>query len=107
MSVEIDGFDELEDLMDEIAVRMENPERALTKGAIYLTGLIKELAPVRTGNLRDSYNYDVDNKQAIVGSPVEYAPYVEVTRPHVRPAVDNNEDNIVKVIVEDIFSGLE
>lgn len=106
MSVELHGFEEFEDLMSELENRIENPEKALTKGAIYLTGLIKELAPVDTGQLRDSYDYTVENKQAECGSPVEYAPYAENKRPHVRPAVDNNEDSIVNVIVEDLFGGL-
>ena len=36
-------------------------------------------APIDTGALRDSYMYDVlDNRHVRVGSPLEYAPFVEL-----------------------------
>ena len=41
---------------------------------------IRETVPVDTGALRDSYMKDVDaaNKRLRVGSPLEYAPFVEL-----------------------------
>ena len=41
---------------------------------------IKDLVPIETGALRDSYIVDVDERAQVVhvGSPLEYAPYVEL-----------------------------
>jgi len=39
----------------------------------------RDAAPVDTGALRDSYMHDVtDNRHVRVGSPLEYAPFVEL-----------------------------
>lgn len=42
-------------------------------------GHVKERVPIDTGALRDSYMRDiVDNRHVRVGSPLEYAPFVEL-----------------------------
>lgn len=57
----------------------ENEERALTAVGIYIRGEAQVRAPVDTGNLRDSIDYRVmdSRKSVIIGTNVEYAPYVE------------------------------
>ena len=52
------------------------------------------LTPVDTGNLRGSITAQEDGQSAIVGTNVEYAPYVEYgtfkssPQPYMRPAID-------------------
>lgn len=58
----------------------------------------KELTPVRTGNLRNSISHKVDDsdKAAVIGTNVEYAPYVELgtrkqqPKPYLRPAIEDH-----------------
>ena len=58
----------------------------------------KELCPVDTGNLRNSITHTVDeeNLVAYLGTPVEYATYVEMgtsrmkAQPYIRPAFENH-----------------
>lgn len=62
--------------------------------------------PVLTGNLRDSYFYKIleDGLTVRVGTTVDYAPHVEfgtekqMKQPHLRPAVFENENNIIKLL---------
>lgn len=57
----------------------------------------KQLAPVDTGNLRNSITHrQLDGDTEIVGSAVEYAPYQELgtrkmkAQPYLRPAIENH-----------------
>lgn len=57
----------------------------------------KQLAPVDTGNLRNSITHQqVDENTEAIGTNVEYAPYQELgtrrTKPHpfLRPAAENH-----------------
>ena len=54
--------------------------RALTKCGLTGEGYAKRLAPVDTGNLRNSISHTVDDseKAAYIGTNVEYAAYVEL-----------------------------
>lgn len=58
----------------------------------------------RTGNLRQHLTHDRDGDTAIIGSPTEYAPYVEFgtrrmsPRPFMKPAVQNHIDEYKKII---------
>jgi len=68
----------------------------------YVRGEIVVRAPVDTGNLRNSYDYRIDtnNDEITWGTPVEYAPYVEMgtykqsEQPHFRPSVEENMSKI-------------
>lgn len=79
-------------------------KKALTSAALLVHGDANLLAPVDTGNLRASLNYEVSNDFALVGTPVEYAPYVEMgtsrmsAQPYLRPALDNRIRDITKLI---------
>jgi HK97 gp10 family phage protein len=54
-----------------------NIEKALTNSALLVEASAKSKAPVQTGELRSSITHQVDGNEAIVGSNLEYAPYVE------------------------------
>lgn len=58
----------------------EAAARALEKCGLTAEGYAKRLAPVETGNLRNSITYQVDESElaAYIGTNVEYAPYVEL-----------------------------
>ena len=65
----------------------------------------KELCPVRTGTLRRSIFHDIDKdkNQAMIGSNVEYAPYVELGthkwegKPFLRPALERSVAAIKRI----------
>ena len=71
-------------------------------------GYAKKLAPVDTGNLRNSITHTVDDGEpaAYIGTNVEYAPYVCLgtihmkAQPFLKPAVAANA-NIYRKIIED------
>lgn len=59
----------------------------------------KQLAPVDTGRLRNSITHQqYDESTEIIGTNVEYAPYVELgtkrqkAKPYLRPAAENHAD---------------
>lgn len=72
----------------------------------FVEGEAKLRCPVDTGNLRDSIKYRVDESEAavIIGTNVEYAPYVEFgtakmqAQPYLRPAVIENKEQIMKIL---------
>lgn len=66
----------------------------------------KMLCPVDTGNLRNSITHQrTGPKEEVIGSNVEYAPYVELgtkkmkSRPFLRPAAENHAAEY-KAIIE-------
>lgn len=71
----IDNSKEVLTAMEEAALR------ALEKCGLVAEGYAKKLCPVDTGNLRNGITHTVDDgdeKAAYVGSPSEYAAYVEL-----------------------------
>lgn len=72
-------------------------QRALKSIGMQAEGYAKALCPVDTSNLRNSIANDDDGESTVViGTNVEYAPYVEygtskmAERPYLRPAVENH-----------------
>ena len=66
----------------------------------------KELCPVDTGRLRNSISHaQMDEKAEVIGSNVEYAPFVELgtrkmaAKPYLRPAAENHSTEY-KAILE-------
>ena len=51
--------------------------RALEKCGLVAEGYSKKLAPVDTGNLRNSISHEVVENSAYIGTNTEYAPYME------------------------------
>lgn len=77
---------------DKILKMIENGVlRRILEIAVQIEGKLREKAPIgATGNLRQSFNTKIleDGKIIEIGSPLEYASYVEFgTRPH-RPPFD-------------------
>ena len=92
-----------------------------------VTGYAQDICPVDTGRLRDSithaYNDDGNQVTLLVGTNVEYAPYVELGhkqqpgryvprigkrlvrswvpgKPFLRPAIENHLTEISKLIID-------
>jgi len=77
-------------------------------------GEAKLQSPYQTGTLRNSITGRVEGEQGIVGTNVEYAPYMEYgtkftkAQPFLRPALDNNKKNLLNLfskIFKRYFSG--
>ena len=68
--------------IDSIILKLENLEnfdvsKALEKACFIVENTAKALVPVDTGNLRNSITHEVYGNEGVVGTNVEYAPYVE------------------------------
>jgi len=50
--------------------------KSLEKACLLVENSAKEKAPVNTGNLRNSITYEVEGDTGIIGTNLEYAPYV-------------------------------
>ena len=76
-------------------------------------GYAKKLAPVDTGNLRNSITHDVDDGEpaAYIGTNVEYAPYVCLgtihmkAQPFLKPAVADHANEYRKIIENELKNG--
>lgn len=80
------------------------------KTALTICGLMAEryakaLCPVDTGRLRNSITHQMDGKTLMVGTNVEYAPYVELgtsknkgPRPYIRPSIENHLNQYANII---------
>ena len=90
---------------------------ALLKGletcGLLAEGYAKKLAPVDTGNLRNSITHDVDDGEpsAYIGTNVEYATYQELgtihmkAQPFLKPAVNDHKDEYRKIIENELKNG--
>lgn len=109
--------------------------RALERCGMKAEGYAKDLAPVDTGNLRNSITHEVDGNTVYIGTNVEYAPYVELgtgkyypggrptpwayqddngvwhwtagnpAKPFIKPAVEDHK-RTYRNIIEDELKGL-
>ena len=57
----------------------------LDKIGFAVEGKAKELCPVDTGRLHSSIQHKVDGNSVVIGTNVEYAPYVEFMAPLEHP----------------------
>ena len=85
-------------------------EEQLARAAEIIGGMAeshaKEACPVDTGNLRNSITHATEDSghTVVIGSDVEYAPYVELgtvkmsPRPYLRPAIENHIPEYQSVI---------
>lgn len=75
----------------------------LQVAALLVERKAKELCPVKTGTLRRSITRVIERRRAIVGSNVEYAPFVEMgtskmtARPYLRPALEACRNEIKRI----------
>ena len=100
--VKITGLGELEKKLKRLSdvARTDAKQEALYTSSILVQGDATLNAPVDTGNLRSSIDYEVSSDDADIFTPVEYAMKVEFNQPYLRPALDNNRGNIVKLFAD-------
>ena len=87
--------------------------RGLETCGLVAEGYAKKLAPVDTGNLRNSITHDVDDGEpaADIGTNVEYAPYQELgtihmaAQPFLKPAVAEHANEYRKIIEKELKNG--
>ena len=76
-------------------------------------GYAKKLAPVDTGNLRNSITHQVDDGEpaAYIGTNVEYAPYQELgtihikAQPFLKPSVADHANEFRKIFENELKNG--
>ena len=108
MSIEI--HDNSEEIANEIKSALL---RGLETCGLVAEGYAKKLAPVDTGNLRNSITHTVDDGEpaAYIGTNVEYAPYVCLgtihmkAQPFLKPAVAANANTYRKIIEKELKHG--
>ena len=91
---------------DDILESLENQaSRAMRIIGGMAEGYAKEYCPVDTGNLRNSItNNQEDAYTVVIGTNVEYAPYVELgttrarEQPFLRPAIENHKHEFEKIV---------
>lgn len=76
---------------------------ALLQTAADIVTVVKQLSPVDTGALKQSYGADPESStKVLIGSDKEYAPYVEfgtsrsAAQPHLLPAFTQSESTFKK-----------
>ena len=87
--------------------------RGLETCGLVAEGYAKKLAPVDTGNLRNSITHEVDDGDpaAYIGTNVEYAPYVCLgtihmkAQPFLKPAVAEHANEYRKIIENELKNG--
>lgn len=87
--------------------------RGLETCGLVAEGYAKKLAPVDTGNLRNSITHTVDEDEpaAYIGTNVEYAPYQELgtihmkAQPFLKPAVADHASEYRKIIENELKNG--
>lgn len=78
--------------------------RALQAVGVFVNGEAVVRCPVDTGNLRSSITHVVGDDHVIIGSNVDYAPYVElgtqhqVAQPYLYPAVVENRSRLESLV---------
>ena len=95
---------------------LSDVDKAITRGMEIVGGMAesyaKGLAPVDTGNLRNSITHDVTNngRTVVIGTNVKYAPYQELgapnahvpAHPFLRPACENHTSEYQHVLQNEL-----
>lgn len=101
--------------VDKITGLLEkNARDALLAVGEFIKGEAQLRCPVRTGNLKNSITYVVDEpgKRTIIGTPVEYSIYVEKgtskmrAQPYLTPALEENKQRIEKLVADIMGRGI-
>jgi len=103
--MKITGLKDLEKKMKQLSnvARKEAKQEALYTGASVVLGHADNLAPVDKGYLKGSLDFEVGSDDADIFDTAEYAVDVEygtvnmAAQPFLRPALDKNKDNIIKI----------
>ena len=75
MILEIEGLENLINKLDDIE-KAEYIQRALTKSCLMVEAQAKVNCPVDDGQLRQSIGSEIEGNIGVIGTNVEYAPYV-------------------------------
>ena len=112
----IDGVSDLMQALGKIGKSDGALETSIRKWTEYVRGEAVDLCPVDTGALQQSITSDVehngDNIDGIVYTNKEYAPCVELgigqaPQPYLYPALNNNQQRILKGIKDDMAAELK
>lgn len=76
MAIELEGAEELIKRLERLGGE-DQLNKSLGQACAIVERAAKQLAPKDTGELRRSITSKVENKQGIIFTPLEYAPYVE------------------------------
>lgn len=105
MSVKYNSY--LKDVVKSIEKSMG---KALHDSGGKLAGKVSSVAPVDTGELRDSVDYDVDNDklELMIGAQAKHAPAIELgtSKAKAQPFLEVTVKNNIKDIVESIERNL-
>lgn len=77
---------------------------ALEEIGLVAEGYASLIAPVDTGRLRSSISHATTESEAIIGTNVDYAPYVELgtskmnAQPFLRPAIEEHIDEYQSIL---------
>ena len=135
VSITLNGMSELQAKTDKLPDKIME---SLAKGVNQAEGSAKRLCPVDTGTLRGSIHImkqaTATEPKAVVGTNIEYAPYVEfgtgvrgqatntntkvsvsysseragqVAQPYLAPALRNNKDVVEDIINKSVAEGLK
>jgi HK97 gp10 family phage protein len=107
----VEGIAQLNRALEELAKL--DMEVVVSQPLLLIERETKRNAPVDTGKLRASYATQItesskDKVVGIVGTDTEYAPFVEFgtrhqqPRPHLRPAYDSQEEDVLKLMAKTI-----
>lgn len=113
IQINVEGQDEVRRLIEKAAkLYPEEAKKGVTLACIKVEKSAKQNAPVDTGRLKASITHKVDGLMGVVGSDVEYAPYIELgtqrmkAQPYLRPALYDNKSNIIKIFT-DVLKGVK
>ena len=86
LTMRVEGMERLQKHLADPALLKGPIHEFLQKAGFLVEGRAKEKAPVDTGRLRASISSRAEETKAVIGSPVQYAPWVEFgSRPHFPP----------------------
>ena len=109
--MKVTGLKELEKKMKQLSdvSRKDAKQEALYAGSVLVQGDASSRAPVDTGNLRSSIDFEVSSDNAEIFTPVQYAAHIEygtsnmAAQPFLRPAIDGSKNNIIKIF-SDVYA---
>ena len=104
---------EITDHSDEVKSEMQAAiERALEACGLQCEGYAKLQCPVDTGRLRNSITHEQEGDDTeIIGTNVEYAPYVEMgtsrsrAQPYLKPALVNHASEYQRIFQSELGKG--
>lgn len=103
--MKIEGLKELERKLNKLSSAAKNDakQEALHAGSVLIHGQATLNAPVDTGYLRSSIDFEVGSEDADIFATADYAAKLEyggsgqAAQPYLRPALDSNRSNLIKI----------